>query len=58
MEKIPPFVTRETIAEGGKGRQLKVVVDVSADTTNPNNPVPIYDITTTFKEPTVPVDIG
>jgi hypothetical protein len=25
--------------------------------TNPNNPVPIYDITTTFDKPTVPVNI-
>jgi hypothetical protein len=25
--------------------------------TNPNNPVPIYDITTTFDKPTVPVNL-
>jgi hypothetical protein len=25
--------------------------------TNPHNPIPIYDITTTFDKPTVPVDL-
>jgi saccharopine dehydrogenase (NAD+, L-lysine-forming) len=35
-----------------------VVCDVSCDTTNPNNPIPIYDINTTFSEPTVPVKLG
>jgi saccharopine dehydrogenase (NAD+, L-lysine forming) len=33
-----------------------VVVDVSCDTTNPNNPIPIYSINTTFDRPTVDVD--
>ncbi|KAG7122788.1 hypothetical protein HYQ44_003686 [Verticillium longisporum] len=37
-------------------RQLSVVCDVSADTTNPNNPVPIYTVATTFDKPTVPVE--
>ena len=27
------------------------------DSTNPNNPVPVYDITTTFDKPTVPVTL-
>jgi saccharopine dehydrogenase (NAD+, L-lysine forming) len=27
----------------------------SCDTTNPNNPIPIYDVNTTFDSPTVPV---
>lgn len=53
--KIPSFVTAETIAAAGKSRKLRVVVDVSCDTTNPNNPIPIYNINTTFSEPTVPV---
>lgn len=26
--------------------------------TNPNNPVPVYDITTTFDKPTVPVTLA
>ena len=34
-----------------------MVCDVSCDTTNPHNPIPIYDINTTFKEPTVPVEL-
>jgi hypothetical protein len=55
--KIPSFVTRETIAAAGNSRQLRVVVDVSCDTTNPNNPIPIYDVNTTFDSPTVPVQL-
>ena len=56
--KIPPFVTKEQIIAAGKSRRLGVVVDVSCDTTNPFNPIPIYSINTTFSEPTVPVDVG
>ncbi|KAF7310677.1 hypothetical protein HMN09_00610600 [Mycena chlorophos] len=55
---IPPFLTRDHIVAAGKQRRLAVVVDVSCDTTNPFNPIPIYSINTTFPEPTVPVDIG
>ncbi|EEA27229.1 Saccharopine dehydrogenase [Talaromyces marneffei ATCC 18224] len=50
---IPPFVNAETLASST--RTLSVVCDVSADTTNPHNPIPIYNITTTFDKPTVPV---
>ncbi|KAJ5211646.1 Saccharopine dehydrogenase [Penicillium cinerascens] len=50
---IPKFVTVESLST--PDRKLSVVCDVSADTTNPNNPIPIYDITTTFDKPTVPV---
>ncbi|KAI1160435.1 hypothetical protein F5B18DRAFT_654701 [Nemania serpens] len=52
--KIPHFVNLESLKQ--PGRKLTVVCDVSADTTNPNNPIPIYTIATTFKEPTVPVE--
>lgn len=31
--------------------------DVSCDTTNPHNPIPIYSINTTFSAPTVPVKL-
>ncbi|KIK71223.1 hypothetical protein GYMLUDRAFT_235577 [Collybiopsis luxurians FD-317 M1] len=55
--KIPSFVTGDTITAAGKSRRLSVVVDVSCDTTNPFNPIPIYSINTTFSEPTVRVDI-
>ncbi|KAF8649870.1 hypothetical protein AX16_005632 [Volvariella volvacea WC 439] len=55
---IPSFLTREQIAAAGTQRRLSVVVDVSCDTTNPNNPIPIYNINTTFSKPTVPVDVG
>ncbi|KAF8898527.1 Formate/glycerate dehydrogenase catalytic domain-like protein [Infundibulicybe gibba] len=56
--KIPSFVTRDQIIAAGKQRKLSFVVDVSCDTTNPFNPIPIYNINTTFSEPTVPVDVG
>ncbi|EMR67133.1 mitochondrial Homoaconitase [Eutypa lata] len=52
--KIPHFVNLDSLKT--PGRQLSVVCDVSADTTNPNNPIPIYTVATTFKEPTVPVE--
>ena len=56
--QIPSFLTPDTIIAAGKTRRLAVVVDVSCDTTNPFNPIPIYSINTTFSSPTVPVNIG
>lgn len=55
--RIPSFVTRETINAAGKERRLSVVVDVSCDTTNVNNPIPIYNVNTSFDKPTVPVQV-
>lgn len=55
---IPPFLDNNRIIAAGQDRRLSVVVDVSCDTTNPFNPIPIYSINTTFSEPTVPVDLG
>ncbi|KAL7420257.1 Saccharopine dehydrogenase [Cryptotrichosporon argae] len=55
-QPIPKFITSEFIAAAGPERRLSVVVDVSCDTTNPHNPIPIYDINTSFPEPTVEVD--
>jgi saccharopine dehydrogenase (NAD+, L-lysine-forming) len=52
---IPPFINAETLAS--PARNLSVVCDVSCDTTNPHNPIPIYDICTTFDKPTVPVPV-
>ncbi|PCD31259.1 hypothetical protein AU210_010914 [Fusarium oxysporum f. sp. radicis-cucumerinum] len=52
---IPPFINQELLAK--HGRNLAVVIDVSCDTTNPHNPIPIYSINTTFESPTVPVEI-
>jgi saccharopine dehydrogenase (NAD+, L-lysine forming) len=54
---IPPFVSMETLEKKGAARKLSVVVDVSCDTTNPFNPIPIYNTTTTFDAPTVPVKL-
>ncbi|GAA6004958.1 hypothetical protein JCM10207_008463 [Rhodosporidiobolus poonsookiae] len=58
--KIPSFVSPESISAAGEKRNLRVVVDVSCDTTNPNNPIPIYSINTTFDKPTVdvPTSVG
>lgn len=55
---IPPFLSSEQIQAAGASRRLSVVVDVSCDTTNPFNPIPIYNINTTFSKPTVDVDVG
>jgi len=54
---IPPFVTHETINAAGQSRRLRVVVDVSCDTTNPFNPIPIYNVNTTFDKPCVDVNV-
>ena len=56
--QIPNFIDHQHIAAAGKQRRLSVVVDVSCDTTNPFNPIPIYSINTTFDKPTVPVEVG
>ncbi|WPH03681.1 Hypothetical protein R9X50_00656400 [Acrodontium crateriforme] len=52
---IPPFINQESLS--APDRRLSVVCDVSCDTTNPHNPIPIYDINTTFDTPTVPVKL-
>ncbi|KAF9907701.1 Saccharopine dehydrogenase [Lobosporangium transversale] len=49
---IPPFFT-PAMLDGE--RNLSVIVDVSCDTTNPHNPIPVYSINTTFDSPVVPV---
>ena len=56
--KIPSFIDHELIYGAGVKRRLSVVVDVSCDTTNPYNPIPIYKINTTFDKPTVAVEVG
>ncbi|PVG04603.1 Formate/glycerate dehydrogenase catalytic domain-like protein [Serendipita vermifera] len=54
---IPPFISPEQIEKVGKDRRLSVVVDVSCDTTNPYNPIPIYSVNTTFDDPLVAVNV-
>lgn len=51
---IPPFIAPESL--NSTDRKLSVVCDVSCDTTNPHNPIPIYTINTTFSNPTVAVE--
>jgi saccharopine dehydrogenase (NAD+, L-lysine-forming) len=53
--KIPNFVDLQSLDT--PDRKLSVICDVSADTTNPYNPVPVYTISTTFNKPTVPVEV-
>ncbi|KAK2733190.1 Saccharopine dehydrogenase [Onygenales sp. PD_40] len=55
-EKIAPFVDMESLKS--PDRKLSVVCDVSCDTTNPNNPIPIYNINTTFDKPTVALPLS
>lgn len=52
-QPIPPFINFQLLNQAN--RRLRSVVDVSADTTNPHNPIPIYDIATVFPKPTVRV---
>lgn len=52
---IPPFVDMKSLES--PSRKLSVVCDVSCDTTNPYNPVPIYTVNSTFASPTVPVKV-
>ncbi|KAK0730419.1 hypothetical protein B0H67DRAFT_561647 [Lasiosphaeris hirsuta] len=52
--KIPNFVNLESLQT--PDRKLTVVCDVSADTTSPFTPIPIYTVATTFDNPTVPVN--
>ncbi|WFD34339.1 Saccharopine dehydrogenase [Malassezia cuniculi] len=55
--KIPSFIDAESIKAAGSDRRLGMIVDVSCDTTNPNNPIPVYSINTTFDKPTVTVEV-
>lgn len=51
---IAPFINYELL--NNPNRKLTTIVDVSADTTNPHNPIPVYDIATVFSDPTVKVN--
>jgi saccharopine dehydrogenase (NAD+, L-lysine-forming) len=46
---IAPFINKEILS---RPRNLSVMVDVSCDTSNPHNPVPVYTGNTTFLHPT------
>jgi len=52
-DPIPPFLNKESLSSDK--RKLSVVCDVSCDTTNPHNPIPIYTENSTFDNPTLPV---
>jgi saccharopine dehydrogenase (NAD+, L-lysine forming) len=53
-EPIPPFLNAESLSS--PNRKLSVVCDVSCDTTNPHNPIPIYTENSTFSDPVLPVE--
>lgn len=55
-KEIPPFLSRASLDAAGAQRRLGMIVDVSCDTTNPHNPIPLYSVNTTFDKPTVAVD--
>ncbi|TPX33781.1 saccharopine dehydrogenase (NAD+, L-lysine-forming) [Synchytrium microbalum] len=54
--KIPAFLTEDMLDDAK--RVLSVVVDVSCDITNPNNPLPIYNDATTFDHPVLHIKTG
>ncbi|KAI9139625.1 saccharopine dehydrogenase [Paraphysoderma sedebokerense] len=51
---IPPFLVPDMLDL--PSRKLSVLVDVSCDTTNPHNPIPVYKVNTTFVRPTVAIE--
>lgn len=53
-QPIPPFINYDILNDAN--RKLTSIVDVSADTTNPHNPIPIYTVATVFNDPTVLVE--
>ena len=54
-DEIPPFVNKESLSS--PDRKLSVICDVSCDTTNPHNPIPVYTENSTFDKPTLPVKV-
>ena len=54
--RMPPFLEERMLK--AVGRNLAVVVDVSCDTSNPNNPLPFVDDITTFSNPVRTLDLG
>jgi saccharopine dehydrogenase (NAD+, L-lysine-forming) len=55
-EKIPPFLTKEMLSS--TSRKLSVVSDVSCDSNNPNNPLPIYSGSTDLVNPVMTLSYG
>merc|ERR1711879_893964 len=53
QKKIPPFITKELLKSANS--KTSVVVDVSCDPNNPNNPVPIYNEITSLANPVRPI---
>lgn len=48
---ITPFIDNALLTAAGAARSLSVISDVSCDTSNPFNPLPIYNTLTTLRLP-------
>jgi len=53
---VPPFINEKMLKTND--RNLTVVVDVSCDTSNPNNPLPFVNDITTFHDPVRTLGLG
>jgi hypothetical protein len=53
---VKPFITDQLLDT--LPRRLSVIVDVSCDISNPQNPLPVYRTGTTFLEPTIRIRQG
>ena len=54
--EMPPFMDMETLKKHASQKKLRVLVDVSCDYNNPANPLPLYNQSTSFDEPTIRVE--
>ncbi|RKO96498.1 hypothetical protein CXG81DRAFT_27145 [Caulochytrium protostelioides] len=50
-QKIAPFLTFAELEAAGPNRSLSILVDVSCDPNNPNNPIPVYKEYSFFDQP-------
>jgi hypothetical protein len=57
-QKVAPFLTPEMLEASASERRLTVLVDVSCDYTNPNNPFPVYTQGSTLEEPVLSLSYG
>lgn len=55
-KRTPPFLTEELLKVAN--RNLSVAVDVSCDTSNPNNPLPFINDITTIGDPVRTLELG
>jgi saccharopine dehydrogenase (NAD+, L-lysine-forming) len=51
-KETPQFLTKKNLA---KNKKLSIIGDISCDSSSPYNPLPLYESSTTFSQPTVRV---